>query len=199
MAPDSSRPNVRRQWVPSGVDGSSLSVILHDRHARLSGLPGPRPRYRLQLERPGAAPRIVLETTADVTCPDVPLGSGDFLCVASERGQTRVWAIPAGSDEVQPLLWIRGRREGESPRLWPRPGRSVRTAEWLGFWLDGPPDQDEQTAVLVHPGRAVGLRLGRQASAAEGHIALGAGTVALAPRQAAAGATLTIVSIDPLR
>ena len=131
----------RTAWIPSGVDGSALSVIVYP-PSTASWLQPQRERSRtvLRLERPSAPPRALLVTLDDVSCPDLPLGSGDFLCVANGLQQSWVWSLKAGQQEVRSLLRL------------PRAHVVARADNRLVLWLaEGPALIDPAAATASRP------------------------------------------------
>ena len=166
-APAAPTDGHRTGWIPSTAGQVSLSVVVEpsrsgpgffgdDHHATSV----------LLLHAPQAAPRKVLETSAQVQCPDVPLAQAAqpfFLCVAHERGRTVVLSIPHHAQAARPVLRLPFRHYGEVTRA----GHTLAVRSPEGH-------------LLLDPDRGTGLTLAVQPSDID-RLVLSEGAIALVP------------------
>jgi Zn-dependent protease with chaperone function len=118
-APRSTRLGLHQMdWIRSGDADSALSLQMDYSGGGFAFFYRGQ-RTLLELDRPGGPSQRLIETTAHLTCPQVPLGSLQYLCVASDGNRSWIWSIQAHGDQVLPLLRLPSRaseilRSGDS-------------------------------------------------------------------------------------
>jgi hypothetical protein len=177
-APAAPAEGYRTGWIPSTAGQVSLSVVVAP-HRNVPGFFGADNRSTtLLLHRPRAAPRQVLETSARVECPDVPLAQAAqpfFLCVAHERGRTVVLSIPHQAQAARPVWRLPFPHFGEVARA----GRTLVLRSAEGH-------------LLLDADRGTGLTLAIPEQSDLDQLVLSEGAVALVPQFAPTARAATI-------
>jgi hypothetical protein len=127
---NTSHVGYRSSWIPSGDNDRALSVLLDYRASYPDGLTSlwnlhPHPRTVLQLESPGVPPRSLIQTWAQVSCPQLPPGSVRFNCVASERERSWLWSINVFNEKIDGSMRLPGKFE-----------RALRSGDALAVQLE---------------------------------------------------------------
>jgi Zn-dependent protease with chaperone function len=94
-------------WIRSGESDAALSVRV-DYRSLWPRLLDDAYRTSLELELAGGSPIRLLNASARVSCPEVPLSARDFLCVASVGARSWIWVIDAPAGQVHALLRLPG-------------------------------------------------------------------------------------------
>ena len=117
-APATPANTYRTDWIPSTAGGSSLSILVQPGR-RSYGPFGRGPRTSLLLHPADAPPRMILETSARIECPDLPLGPGAstwYLCLATERRGSVLLSIGPNARQATALVRLPFREHGEVSR-----------------------------------------------------------------------------------